>query len=197
MTLQERLDKMEPRERNLLYVLGGLVAAFVFLLIPIAVVSMVSSKQDENQELRDLISTIEDSKEKISAKKSERDALLARYAQKAPPVAGLIEEAARENGLSVAESQNKPDIPHGKRYTERVTVVKLRKIGMLGLAKTLEKIAQSPYPVAITKLSIRPRTGEPDSYEVQLGVSAYDRKEPEKKEADKPAAGEEEKETEE
>lgn len=181
MTLQERLDKLEPRERTLLLVLGGILVAFIFLLIPIAVVSTVSGKRDENQEIRDIIATIEESREKIAKRKSERDALLARYARPAPPVAGLIEEAARANGIAVADSRNKPDIPHGKQYTERITVVKLRKVGMLALAKTLEKIAQSRHPVAVTNLSIRPRSGEPDSFDVTLAVSAYDRKEPETK----------------
>jgi general secretion pathway protein M len=28
----------------------------------------------------------------------------------------------------------------------------------------------------VTKLNIKPRAGEPDSYEVELGISAFDRK---------------------
>jgi general secretion pathway protein M len=62
-------------------------------------------------------------------------------------------------------------------------VVKIHKIGMLALAKTLEKIEQSGYPLAVTRLNVKPRSGEPDSYEVELGVSAYDRK------ADAPVSG--------
>jgi general secretion pathway protein M len=52
----------------------------------------------------------------------------------------------------------------------------MHKIGMLALAKTLEQIESSGHPVAVTKLNLKPRAGEPDSYEVELGVSAYDRK---------------------
>jgi general secretion pathway protein M len=99
-----------------------------------------------------------------------------RYAKPAPPLASFIDESAKQNGISAAESQDRPEVPHGKRYTERVAVVKMHKVGMLALARTLEKIEQSGYPVAITRLNLRPRSGEPDSYEVELGVSAYDRK---------------------
>ena len=67
-------------------------------------------------------------------------------------------------------------VPHGKRYSERTTKVKIHKIQLLALAKTLEKIEQSGYPVAVTRLNIKPRSGEPDQYEVELAVSAYDRK---------------------
>lgn len=177
MSLFESLEKLEPRERTLLSVLGVVFGAIVLLIIPVALWTMVSSAQDENQEIRDVIATIEESRSKIATQKSERDALLSRYAQKAPPVAGLMEDAARKNGISLAESQNRADVPHGKMYTERLTVARLRKVGLLPLSKTLEHIAQLPYPVAITQLNIKPRGGEPDQYDVELGVSAYDRKE--------------------
>ena len=57
-----------------------------------------------------------------------------------------------------------------------MTVVKMHKVGMLPLAKMLEKIEQSGYAVVVSKLNIKPRAGEADSYEVELGVSAFDRK---------------------
>jgi general secretion pathway protein M len=182
MTLRERFEKLEARERRLLVILGVILGGFLFLLGPIAIYGMVSGKRADNQDMRDLIDKIYEARAQIADRKAKKDALLARYARTAPSLAGFIEEATKENGVSAAESQDRPEIPHGKRYTERTTVVKIHKIGMLALAKTLEKIEQSGYPIAVTRLNVKPRTGEPDSYEVELGVSAYDRK------ADAPAA---------
>jgi general secretion pathway protein M len=176
MTLQERLEKLEPRERRLLTILATLLAAFVFLLVPIGLYSVVSSKRSENQELRDLISSIHDASGRVSERKARHDAILARYARPTPPLAGFIEDAAKQQGLAAAESADRPEVPHGKKYSERMTVVKMHRIGMMALAKTLEHIEGSGHPVAVTKLNIKPRSGEPDSYEVELGVSAYDRK---------------------
>lgn len=177
MTLRERLEKLEPRERRLLTILASIVGGVLLLLGPVALWSMLNGKHTENQEVRELIEQIYDARATISERKAKRDALLARYAKPAPPLAGFIEESAKENGVSATESQDLPEIPHGKRYNERTTKVKFHKIGMLALAKTLEKIEQSGYPVAVTRLNIRPRgASEPDFYEVELGVSAYDRK---------------------
>ncbi|WP_437676203.1 type II secretion system protein GspM [Sorangium sp. So ce131] len=176
MTLRERLDKLEPRERKLLTFLLGFLAAIVLLLVPIGLATMASSKRSENQEVRDLLQSIYEASTRVSERKAQRDALLARYARPAPALAGFIEDAAKQQGLTAAESQDRPDVPHGKKYTERVTVVKMHKIGMLGLAKMLERFESSGHPVAVTKLNIKPRAGEPDSYEVELGVSAFDRK---------------------
>ncbi|XYH98060.1 hypothetical protein ACMHYB_61695 [Sorangium sp. So ce1128] len=176
MTLRERLDKLEPRERRLLTILLGFLVVCVLLLVPIGLASVASSKRTENQEVRDLLQSIYEASGKVSERKAQKDALLARYARPAPPLAGFIEDAAKQQGLAAAESQDRPDVPHGKKYTERVTVVKMHRIGMLGLAKMLERVESSGHPVAVTRLNIKPRAGEPDSYEVELGVSAFDRK---------------------
>lgn len=175
MTFRERFDKLEPRERRLLLILGSILGGALLLLGPIGVYSVVSGKRAENQDVRDLIDQIYEARATISERRARRDAIVARYARTAPALAGFIEEATKENGISAAESQDRPPLPHGKRYSERTTTVKVHKIGMLALAKTLEKIEQSGYPVAVTRLSLKPRAGEPDSYEVELGVSAFDR----------------------
>lgn len=176
MTLRERLDKLEPRERRLLTILLGFLVVIVLLLVPIGLASVASSKRAENQEIRDLLQSIYEASGKVSERKALKDALLARYSRPAPALAGFIEDAAKQQQLTAAESQDRPDVPHGKKYTERITVVKMHRIGMLGLAKMLEHIEGSGHPVAVTKLNLKPRAGEPDSYEVELGISAFDRK---------------------
>lgn len=176
MTLRERLDKLEPRERRLLTILLGFLAVIVLLLVPLGLASVASSKRAENQEMRDLLQSIYEASGKVGERKALKDALLARYARPAPALAGFIEDAAKQQQLTAAESQDRPDVPHGKKYNERITVVKMHRIGMLGLAKMLEHIEGSGHPVAVTKLNLKPRAGETDSYEVELGISAFDRK---------------------
>lgn len=176
MTLRERFDKLEPRERRLLTILGGILGAVLVLALPIYVIKTVSDRRAENEQLRALVDSIYEARASIGERKAKHDALLARYGKPAPALAGFIEEASRANNISAAESQDRPEAPHGKRYTERMTVVKMHKVGMLALAKMLEKIEQSGYAVVISKLNIKPRSGEADSYEVELGVSAFDRK---------------------
>jgi type II secretory pathway component PulM len=176
MTLRERFEKLEPRERRLLTILAGILGAAILLALPIYVVKSVSDARSENEQLRALVDSIYDARATIAERKAKHDALLARYGKPAPALAGFIEEASRANNISAAESQDRPDAPHGKRYNERMTVVKMHKVGMLPLAKMLEKIEQSGFAVVVSKLNIKPRAGEADSYEVELGVSAFDRK---------------------
>ncbi|MBK9262454.1 MAG: type II secretion system protein M [Polyangiaceae bacterium] len=184
MTFAERLDKLEPRERRLLGLLAGIVVALLVLAVPLYAWSAVQDARSNNDQIRGLITDIYKARTNALEKRAKQEALLARYSKPAPALAGFIEDAAKQNNITVADAQDKPEVPHGKKYTERITVVKLHKVGMLNLVKLLEKIEQSGHPVAISRLNIRPRSGEPDSYEVELGVSAYDRK-PDAKEKEK------------
>jgi general secretion pathway protein M len=66
--------------------------------------------------------------------------------------------------------------------------MRMRKVGMLPLAKMLEQLEQQHMPISISRFNIRKRGGERDSYDVELGLSAFDRSEA-PKESPPPAGG--------
>ncbi len=188
MTLQERLAKLEPRERTLLGALVAVFAAIIVLGVPIALYKTVADLRDENQEMRDVIETLLEAREKLEKTRAENEARASRYARTAPNMATFLEDAARTNEVELAETTTKADIPHGKKYIEKVVSSKMRKTGLRGLSKTLERVARSGYPVAITRLGIKPKVGEPDSYDVELNISAFEKKsEPKKSKSDEGA----------
>lgn len=176
MSIAARLTKLDERERRLLVALGAVAGVLVLLVVPIAVLSSLSSKKAANEELESVLSAIEDARSTINERKARHDAVLAKYATPAPALGGFIEQAAKGHGLTAADTQDKPETPHGKSYTERLTVVKMHKIGMRPFVEMLQQIETSGHPVAVTRLNIKPRANEPDQYEIELGVSAFDRK---------------------
>ncbi|NUP06134.1 MAG: hypothetical protein HOW73_08760 [Polyangiaceae bacterium] len=190
MTLAERFAKLDPRERRLLTGLAITVAALFVVFLPAYLYQSVSAKRDDNQEIRDYIDKVTSSRAKIDRQKAQREQLEARYQKSMPPLSTFIEDAAKANQLEIDESAPKPDVPHGKKYVEKIQALKLRKVGLLALVKTLEKIERSNYPVAITRLNIKPRSEGPDSFDVEAFVSAFERKDGPKKE--QPAKDEEE-----
>jgi general secretion pathway protein M len=187
MSLRDRIERLEPRERQLLAILSGVLAVFLLLLVPLGVAALLGSKRSDVQELRDAIDQIQASRDEIAKRERERAQVIERYSKPAPPLAGMLEKLATESKLEIPESQDRAPVPHGKRYEERSTKIVLRKVGMLNLAKFLERIEQSVIP-SRSRLNIRKRGTEPDSYDVDMVVSAFDRKAEPKK--GKPAEGE-------
>ncbi len=172
--LRDWWDGLAERERRLLVVFVALLGAFLILLVPYLTSLTLSGIRQQNDELRAAISLVRSSRGKLEDIKARKDAIAARYANPAPPLAGFIENAARQSNIEIPESQDRADQPHGKKFVERSTVVRMRKVGMLALVRTLERIEGAGYPIVISRLNIRARGREPDSYDVELGVSAYD-----------------------
>ncbi len=192
MSIAERLSRLEPRERRLLGILAGVFGVMAFLAIPIGIAATVHGQANENDALRAAITGIEDAREKVEKAQAGRDAVTARYAQPAPQLAAFLAKVAGETSVEIPESQDRQAVPHGKRYSERSTKITLRKVGMLKLIHLMERIETSGHPVTLSSLNIRKRASEPDSFDVDMVVSAFDRKASEPKKADgKPAASSE------
>jgi general secretion pathway protein M len=188
MSLRERLSRLEPRERRLLGILGGVLAVMAFLAVPIAIAATVHKQASENDALREAITSIDDAREKVEKVQAARDAVTARYALPAPPLAAFLSKIASEAQVEIPESQDRQALPHGKRYTERSTKITLRKVGMLKLIHLMEGVEKSGHPMVLSSLNIRKRGSEPDSFDVDMLVSAFDRKAPEPKKVEaKPA----------
>jgi general secretion pathway protein M len=171
------LLQMNERERKLVGVLAVVGAAVLVCAVPVGLGFYVRSARGDCDELRQALAVVQDARGRIRERQAKKDAVTARYSRKAPALAGFLEQTARGEKLEVTESTPLPDIPHGKRFTEHATNVHLKKAGMLPIAKFVESIERSGFPLAVTRLNIRKRSGEPDSYDVEVGVSSYDRNE--------------------
>jgi general secretion pathway protein M len=167
--------QMNARERRLVAVLGFVAALVGLFAIPFGLEAIVRSQASDNDDLRQALQDVQDARGVVHERQARKDAIAARYSRKAPELAGFIEQQARAQKLEVTDSTPMPDVPHGKRYVEHGTNVRLKKTGMLPLARFLESVERSGYPVAVTRLNIRRRSAELDSYDVEVGLSSYDR----------------------
>jgi general secretion pathway protein M len=138
---------------------------------------MLKSKSDESEAYRTAIDDVIASQPALVKAEQKRQSIANRYARPAPPLSSFIDSLARELTLDVPEIQDRPTVPHGKRYEERAVRLQLRKVDLAKLSNFLEKIEVAGYPIVLSKLNVHKRISEPDSYDVELIVSAYDRKE--------------------
>jgi general secretion pathway protein M len=171
------LLQMSARERRAVGVLGFAGTVLLVLAVPFGLEAIVRSASSDNDELRQALADVQEARVSVRERQAKKDAIAFRYAKKAPSLAGYLEQEARQQKLEVTDSTPLPDTPHGKRYVEHGTSIHLKKTGMLPFARFLESIEKSGYPLAVTRLNVRKRSGENDSYDIEIGVSSYDRTE--------------------
>jgi hypothetical protein len=187
------MQQLDVRERRLLGILTVVFAVFVVLLVPVGLTALLTSQKSTNDEVQAAIDAIRDGRDEIVKVEAERQAITQRYASPAPPLAGLLAQLAQQSGIEIPESQDRDTIPHGKRFDERSTRIVLRRVGMLSLVRFMERVEQSGHPVRFSRLNIRKRGTEADSYDVEMLVSAFDRKNvrPKQAEGEEPVAEQE------
>jgi len=189
MSLQFGWERLDPRERRLLTVFFAMLGGLVLLVVPIVTQRAVIVKRDENEQLRDTINELVESLPALVKADAQRKGIVARYARVAPPLGAFLANQAAQNGLEIPESQERPVVPHGKRFDERSQRLQLRKVGLANLARFMESVEKSQHPIVFSRLDIRKRLSELDSYDVEIVASAYDRKEAPKTEGGAPESG--------
>lgn len=170
--------QMNPRDRRLLSLFGMGAVVLLVVALPFGLETYIRSSQSDNDDLRQALSDVQDARGRVRERQARKDAIAQRYGRSAPPLAGYLDQLARQQKLEVTDSTPLPDVPHGKRYVEHGTDIHLKKTGMLPLSLFLESLEKSGYPVAVTRLNLRKRSGENDAFDVEIGVSSYDRTEP-------------------
>lgn len=173
-TLFEKM-KLNPREQRTATIGLVLIGLLLFVGAPLVMQSIVFAKKSENDDLRATLTNVQKARADIRERQARKEAVAVRYKNKAPALAGFLEQSARQSKLDVKDSVDRPNVPYGKKYNERSTVIHLQKAGMASIARFMESIEKSGQAVAITRLNIRKRSAEPDSYDVEIGVSAYDK----------------------
>lgn len=175
MTLRERFEQLEERERKLLVLFLGILTAMVLIMMPLFLTMSVGAQEDDNERVREIIQQIEDERATLSRRQADVQRVERRYARAAPALAGFLAQTADQIGVEIPETQDRSTVPHGKTFKERVTKIRLRSVGMLKLAKFMDRIENSGYAVSISKLNIKKRGTKPDEFDAEMEVSAFDR----------------------
>jgi general secretion pathway protein M len=178
VSLQTRFNELDEREKKLLLLLLGVFGVLLVLGVPTGLSLMLSAEREENRAIQEAIESIRENRAALEKRTAERDRIEARYARKAPGLPTFVAQTANQAGLDTPETQERAMVPHGKRFEERATQVRLRQVGMLQLATFMEKIEQSGYALTISRLNIRTRANKPDEYDAELIISAFDQKAP-------------------
>jgi general secretion pathway protein M len=167
--------RLSPRDQRSATIGVVVIGLLIVLGVPLGLGAMASGKKTEVDDLRAALSSVQNARSKVRDRKAREDSIAFRYSKRAPALAGFLEQSARAQKLEVSDSQDRAEVPHGKRYVERNTVIHFKKAGMRPLAKFIEGLEQSGNALSVTRLNVRKRSGEPDSYDVEVGVSAFDR----------------------
>jgi type II secretory pathway component PulM len=169
-------NRISARERRLLSILGSAFGGCAVLLVGYLVFDSFQTMSQENQEMRDALDAIAKHSDEYRDAKAKANAQALRIGSEPPQLAADLEAAAKEAGIQIPETSDRPETPAGKRYVEHSLDVKLRKVDLKSLATFLGKVETGRSLVLITRLDIRRSFGgDGTSVDVDLTATTYER----------------------
>lgn len=167
--------RMAPRERRLVGALAGAVFVVALLVAGFLIVGSLRDIADSNDGAREALAAIAKHRDEYLEAKARMVAQEVRIGADAPQLAADLEAAAREVGIQIPETSERPAAPAGRRYVEHHMDLKLRQVDLQSLSKFLAKIETGRRLVVVTRLHVRRGFAEGDKLNVDLTATAYER----------------------
>lgn len=175
-TVRGAFAGLSPREKRLLIALSMVFVTLVFLGFWMWSKRRLDAIDSERADMVEALRFIQRARPRIAARTQRREAMLARYRTRAPPLTSYVEEQAHAANVQVAEAQDRPGVPAGPRFTQRSVSIRLRQVSLEALADFFERIDSAAFPVAISSVRIRRRFGEANKYDIDdLVITTWDR----------------------
>jgi len=177
--LKETIENLSDRERLLAACLCAALcctaAAVALALVHRRTSSLEATIEANAKVLRELAAKEGELREQYLKRQRADD----RFEAEAPPLLGLLERFAGDAGIEIPESRDMPDETVEKKWVVKSSELKLRKVALETLVKFMSSIKNqnAAFPIAVTKLGVRERAGEPNAYDVQMTVATYAKKE--------------------
>lgn len=168
--------RISARERRLLSILAGAFCGCAVLLVGYLVFDSSQSMRQANEDMREAIAMIAKHSDEYRDAKAKMQAMQARIGTEPPQLAADLEAAAKEAGIQIPETVDRPPSAAGKHYVEHSLDVKLRKVDLKSLATFLGKVETGRALVLVTRLGIRRSFGgDGGTVDVDLTATTYER----------------------
>jgi general secretion pathway protein M len=169
-------ERLAPRERRWVTVLGAAVVTVSILLGATFAVNRIGDLQDENAAIREALGAISQHRDEYLEAKSRNAIQEARIGNDPPQLTADLETAARSENVQIAESSERPSVPAGRRYVEHDMDIKIRETDLQSLTNFLKRVETGPRLILFTRLSLKHRYSEDnDKLDIELTATAFER----------------------
>jgi hypothetical protein len=174
-SLRDRYERLSQRERTMVGVLGVTFIVMITLVGGFFITDGLASLEEKNADMRQALKDIESQRDPYLRARSKVKQLETRLGQQPIQLGGFLEQAAKDSGVQIPESNEQPPTPAGKQYTERAIDLRLSHVTLDQLSQFLKRIETGPNLVVVKNLAIRTRDDKHQELDVDMTVCTYER----------------------
>lgn len=173
--LGDTIERMSARERTMAAILGVAFVGCFFLICGYLIYSRLSDLEERNDAARQALRDIASKRGAYLQARAKVAQLEARIGTQPLQLSGFLEQAAKDSGIEIRETNPKAAEPVGKKYVQQSMDVRLSRVGLEPLTKFMRRLEQNPGNlVIVTQLLIRARDDKHQEFDVDMTVSTYE-----------------------
>jgi type II secretory pathway component PulM len=182
MTLNERMqalrdkwERLSQRERTMVGALGVAFVIMVTLIVGFLISDGLASLDERNADMRQALRDLDTQRDNYLRLKAKVAQMETRLGSQPVQLQAYIEAAAKESGVEIQESNERPPASTGKKFVERVVDLRLKAVTLEQLTKFMRAIETGKSLVVVTQLNVRTRDDHHQQLDVEISVSTYER----------------------
>jgi len=172
--LRDKWERLSQRERTMVGALGVTFVVMVTLIVGFLITDGLSSMEEHNADMRQALRDLDTQRDKYVQMKAKMAQLESRLG--APVQLGTyLEAAAKETGVEISDSTDRPASAAGKKFIERSVDLHLKPVTLDQVTRFMKAIETGRSLVVVKELTVRTRDDKHEQLDVDMTVSTYER----------------------
>ena len=173
--LRDRWERLSQRERTMVGALGVTFVIMVTLIVGFLITDGLSTMEEHNADMRQALRDLDTQRDKYIQMRAKTAQMETRLGSQPVQLQGYVESAAKEAGVEISDSTDRPAAAAGKKFIERTVDLHLKPMTIDQLTRFMKAIETGRSLVVVKELSVRTRDDKHEQLDIDMTVSTYER----------------------
>lgn len=173
--LRDKWERLSQRERTMVAAMGITFVIMVTLIVGFLITDGLSSMEEHNAEMRQALRDLDTQRDNYLRNKAKTAQMETRLGAQPVQLQSYLEAAAKDAGIEIPESDERPAAPAGKKYIERTLHLRLKAVTLEQLTKFMKAVETGKSLVIVTELELHTRDDKHEQLDVDMAVSTFER----------------------
>jgi len=173
--LRDKWERLSQRERTMVGAMGVTFVLMLTLIVGFLITDGLSSMEERNADMRQALRDLDTQRDSYLRLKAKTAQMETRLGTTPVQLQGYVEQAAKEAGVEISDSSDRPAVSAGKKFIERSVDLHLKPMTIDQLTKFMKAIETGRSLVVVTQLTVRTRDDHHQQLDVDMSVSTYER----------------------
>ena len=173
--LRDKWERLSQRERTMVGAMGVTFVIMVTLIVGFLITDGLSTMEEHNADMRQALRDLDTQRDKYIQMRAKTAQMETRLGSQPVQLQGYVESAAKEAGVEISDSSDRPAAAAGKKFVERTVDLHLKPVTLDQLTRFMKAIETGRSLVVVKELSVRTRDDKHEQLDVDMAVSTWDR----------------------